>query len=180
MKPFRLNRIIISSPCLSMISPDKRFASVPRENRFPLLRIMLHVRERAQSSYPRPDWIESKANVRRNLGTLGTTSSPAVGRIAVSSPAGPATFRASRELAARVRPDRLKGVHAIAGPRARPDQQPTMMVMTRSSRTVSNSLETEWPRQCRIAPLHRLIGSPGMICRSGSGPIEIWPVNGRS
>jgi len=35
----------------------------------------------------------------------------------------------------------------------------------------------------RTSDLHnpyRLVGSPGMICRSGAGPIEIWPVNGRS
>jgi formylglycine-generating enzyme required for sulfatase activity len=35
--PIRFNRIVISSLC----SPGKRFAFVPRENRFPLFRIML-------------------------------------------------------------------------------------------------------------------------------------------
>jgi hypothetical protein len=35
------NRIMISSPCLSMISAQTRFAFVARENRFPVFRIML-------------------------------------------------------------------------------------------------------------------------------------------
>jgi hypothetical protein len=35
------NRIMISSPCLSMISAQTHFAFVARENRFPLFRIML-------------------------------------------------------------------------------------------------------------------------------------------
>jgi hypothetical protein len=52
--PTRLNRIMISSLCLSMISAQTRSAFVARENRFPPFRIMLQRGSSATSDEQRP------------------------------------------------------------------------------------------------------------------------------
>jgi hypothetical protein len=81
--------------------------------------------------------------------------------------------------------DRMRVLHDLADGRIKVAEASTLMGLGRRrwydpvrrhkrTRANANSTTSAVPHyNCRDFTAHWLVGSPGMICRSGSGPIEI-------